>query len=44
MTNKEYREFLINSILEFQTSNQFTKETLEKKPIRVLERIYDNVM
>ena len=44
MTNKEYKEFLINSILKFQTNNQFTKETLGKKSIRVLERIYDNVM
>lgn len=43
MTNKDYREMLINGILEFQTRNQFTREELEKKPIRTLERIYDNV-
>lgn len=43
MTNKEYREWLINGILEFQTRNQFTRGQLEKKTIRVLEIIYDNV-
>jgi hypothetical protein len=43
MTNKEYKEFLINGILEFQTGAQFTKEDLEKKDIRVLERIYDTI-
>ena len=43
MTNAEYRNFLINGILEFQTSNQFSKSELEKKPIRVLEKIFDNV-
>ena len=43
MTNKEYKEMLINNILEWQTNNQFTREELEKKPIRVLERIHDNV-
>ena len=43
MTNKEYKEMLINDILEWQTRNQFTREELEKKTIRALERIYDNV-
>lgn len=43
MTNKEYREMLINGILEYQTKGQFTKEELERKPIRTLEIIYDNV-
>ena len=43
MTNAEYREMLINNILEWQTNNQFTREELEKKTIRVLERIHDNV-
>ena len=43
MTNAEYREMLINNILEWQTDNQFTREQLEKKSIRVLERIHDNV-
>lgn len=43
MTNKEYKEMLINDILKWQTQNKFTKEELNKKPIRVLEIIYDNV-
>lgn len=44
MTNKEYKEMLINNILEWQTNNQFTKEELEQKNIRTLERIHDNVI
>lgn len=40
MTKAEYRKFLIDGIMEFSTT--FTVEELEKKPIRVLERIYDN--
>ena len=43
MTNKEYKEMLINNILEWQTNNQFTREELENKPIRVVERIHGNV-
>lgn len=43
MTNTEYKEMLISNILEWQTRNQFTKEELQKKPIRVLEVIHDNV-
>lgn len=43
MTNKEYREMLIDGILDYQTRVQFTREELESKPIRTLERIYDNV-
>ena len=43
MTNTEYKEMLISNILEWQTKNQFTKEELQKKPIRVLEVIHDNV-
>lgn len=43
MTNKEYKEMLINNILEWQKNNQFTREELMQKPIRVLERIHDNV-
>ena len=39
----EYKEMLIEGILEFQTRNQFTREQLEKKSISALERIYDNV-
>ena len=41
---KEYKEMLINNILEWQTNNQFTKEELEQKNIRTLERIHDNVI
>ena len=41
--NKEYREMLIDGIVEYQTKDQFTREELEKKPIRTLEIIYDNV-
>ena len=43
MTNKEYKEMLINGILDYQTKGQFTEEELRKKPIRTLEIIYDNV-
>lgn len=43
MNAKEYKEFLIESILDFQTKNQFTKEDLEKKTIRTLERIHDTI-
>ena len=43
MTNAEYREMLIDGILEFQTKQQFTKEYLKKLSIRSLEIIYDNV-
>lgn len=41
MTLKEYKEFLIDGILEF-AGDRFTREELEKKTTRVLERIYDN--
>ena len=43
MNNTEYKEFLINNILEWQTNNQFTKEELNKMSIRILERIHDNI-
>lgn len=43
MNNKEYKEMLINDILERQTHGQFTKQELKHKSIRVLEIIYDNV-
>lgn len=43
MSNREYKEMLISHILEWQTKEQFTKEQLEKKSIRMLEIIYDNV-
>lgn len=38
-----YKEMLINNILEWQTRNQFTREELETKTTRVLEIIHDNV-
>ena len=43
MTNIEYKKMLIEDILEWQTRNQFTREILEKKSIRSLEIIHDNV-
>ena len=43
MTNKEYKKMLINNILEWQTKNQFTKEELQKKTVRTLEIIHDNI-
>ena len=43
MTNAEYRKMLIDGILEYQTKERFTRKELEKKPIRTLEKIYDNV-
>ena len=43
MTMKEYKDFLIDGILEFQKHGQFTKEKLQKKNIQTLERIYDNI-
>lgn len=43
MNNTEYRKMLIDNIMEWQTKNQFTREELQKKPIRTLEIIHDNV-
>lgn len=43
MTNTEYKQMLIKDILEWQTKDQFDKEELEKKNIRSLEIIHDNV-
>ena len=43
MTNAEYWKMLIDGILEYQTKEQFAREELEKKSIRSLEIIYDNV-
>lgn len=43
MTATEYKDFLIDGIMEYQTKGQFTREELEKKSIRALEIIYDNV-
>ncbi len=39
----EYKKMLIENILQWQTRNQFTREELEKKSIRSLEIIHDNV-
>lgn len=43
MTNQEYRKFLIDFILEVQKECNHTREQLEKRSIRVLEIIFDNV-
>lgn len=43
MSHEEYKAMLIKGILEFQTKDQFCIETLKKKNIRALEKIYDNV-
>ena len=40
---RKYKTMLIEGILDFQSKNQWTREQLEKKSIRVLEIIYDNV-
>ena len=40
---KKYKEFLIENILDFQTKKQFSREELEKKTIRILERIHDTI-
>lgn len=41
---KEYKEFLIKAILELDEVGRkvFTESELQKKSIRILERIYDN--
>ena len=43
MTNTEYKRMLIDNILEWQTRNQITREELERKTIRTLEIIHDNI-
>ncbi len=43
MDNQEYKQFLINNILEWQKQEQFKHEDLEKMSIRALEIIFDNV-
>lgn len=51
MTIKEYREFLINGIMDFikyakegrKNIHEFTRDELKKKATRSLERIYDNI-
>lgn len=42
MKNKNYKDFLIKDILEWQTNNQFTKDDLKELNIRTLERIHDS--
>lgn len=41
--DKEYKELLVSGILEWDVTNQFTREQLESKSVRVLERIYDDM-
>lgn len=43
MDNKDYKNMLIENILEWQKNGQFTAEDLAKMSIRALERIHDNV-
>lgn len=43
MTASEYKAWMIECILEWQTRDQFTREELEAKRIGALERIFDNV-
>ena len=43
MTNKEYKQWMIECILQWQSENTFTRESLEKKTTRALEIIFDNV-
>lgn len=43
MSAIEYKKFLVDGILEFQTEQIFTRKQLEKMSIRALEIIFDNV-
>lgn len=43
MNNQDYKQFLINNILEWQNHQQFKREDLEKMSIRALEIIHDNI-
>lgn len=43
MTNKEYKQMLIENILEWQKKSHFTIEYLQQCSIRTLEIIHDNV-
>ena len=40
---RTYKTFLIDGILDFQQNNEFTRDELESKTIRTLERIYDTI-
>lgn len=46
MTNEEYRKWLIKEITTDRKAwckrNKETAETLNKKPLRIIEKIYDN--
>ncbi len=43
MTPAEYRTFLIEGILEFQTTEGWTEDALRHYPTSRLEKIYDTV-
>lgn len=43
MDAKDYKKFLIDNILEWQTKGQFSRDELEKKSVRALEIIHDNI-
>lgn len=43
MNAKEYRDWLISGILEYQEKAKYTEEELRKKPTRRLEQIYDTI-
>ena len=43
MDMKDYKKFLIDNILSWQKRNQFSREELEKKSVRALEIIHDNI-
>lgn len=46
MTDREYREWLVTEIITDRKAwckrNKETRETLNKKPLRIIEKIYDN--
>lgn len=43
MEMQDYKKFLIDNIMSWQTKDQFNREELEKKSIRALEIIHDNI-
>lgn len=40
---EEYRNFMIRRILELQEDDEYTKEDLQKKATRELEKIFEEV-
>lgn len=40
---EEYRNFMIGRILELQEDDEYTKEDLQKKATRELEKIFEEV-